>query len=69
MYIVRILSIPIPLIGTDSRYYIMEFCVKKIKTSQDVKRFNLLLPQGNNKASREQKLCNYKYSGTDNQDF
>ena len=28
-----------------------------------------LLPQGNNKASTEQKLCSYKYSGTDNQDF
>ena len=28
-----------------------------------------LLPQGNNKASTEQKLCNYKYSTTDNQDF
>ena len=27
-----------------------------------------LLPQGNNKASTEQKLCNYKYSWTDNQD-
>ena len=41
-----------------------------MKTSQDVKRVNLLLlPQGNNEASTEQKLCNYKYSGTDNQDF
>ena len=28
-----------------------------------------LLPQGNNKASTEQKLCNYKYSGTDNHYF
>ena len=28
----------------------------------------ILLPQGNNKASTEQKLCNYKYSWTDNQD-
>ena len=28
-----------------------------------------LLPQGNNKVSTEQKLCNYKYSGTDNQYF
>ena len=27
-----------------------------------------LLPQGNNKASTEQKLCNYKNSWTDNQD-
>ena len=28
-----------------------------------------LSPQGNNKAPTEQKLCKYKYSGTDNQDF
>ena len=28
-----------------------------------------LLPQSNNKASTEQKLCNYKYFATDNQDF
>ena len=28
-----------------------------------------LLPQCNNKASTEQKLCNYKYSGTDNHYF
>ena len=28
-----------------------------------------LLLQGNDKASTEQKLCNYKYSGTDDQDF
>ena len=28
-----------------------------------------LLPQGNNKASTELKLCNYKYSRRDKQDF
>ena len=28
-----------------------------------------LLPQGNNKALTEQKLCNYKYSGSDAADF
>ena len=28
-----------------------------------------LLPQGNNKASTEQKLWNYKYSATDKEDF
>ena len=28
-----------------------------------------LLPQGNNKASTELKLCTYKYSRTDNQNF
>ena len=28
-----------------------------------------LFPQGNNKASTEQKLCSYKYCATDNQDF
>ena len=27
-----------------------------------------LLPQGNNKVSTEQKLCNYKYSWTQDQD-
>ena len=28
-----------------------------------------LLPQCNNKASTEQKLCNYKYSGTEQNHF
>ena len=28
-----------------------------------------LLPQGNNKASAEQKLCNYKYSWTQSAEF
>ena len=61
MYIVRILSILIPIlfIGIDTL----------IDTTTCNFELKNLLPQGNNKASAEQKLCNYKYSGTDNQDF
>ena len=41
---------------------------KKTTMLKDLTLF-FSLPQSNNKASTEQKLCNYKYSGTDNQDF
>ena len=66
MYIVTILSIPIPIDTTACNF---EFKKNKDFTRCQKIQSSFLLPQGNNKASTEQKLYNYKYSATDNQDF